>query len=133
MISTYFLNMLLGNAFHSSSIAAFPATYYVALSTAVPNSAGSNITEPSGGSYARAPFSSFSTPSGGIISNGADIEFPESTGSWGTIRGFAIYDSATGGNVLMFDKLTTPQDIVADNQARFKPGALKVTLRSVAS
>ncbi len=133
MITTYFLNMMLGNAFHASGVESFPATYYVALSTTVPNSDGSNITEPTGGAYARASFFSMGTPVNGVISIEDDVEFPESTGDWGTIQGFAVYDSASGGNVLMYESLTNPQDIVADNQARFRSGSLKVTLRAVTS
>lgn len=133
MVTTYFLNMLVGNAFHAPGVSSFPATYYVALSTTVPDSTGGNITEPSGGSYARAPFTSMGTPSNGVISNGEDVEFPESTGAWGTIKAFAIYDSAVGGNVLMCDVLNTPQDIVADNQARFRSGALQVTIRAASA
>ena len=133
MITTYFLNMMLGNAFHAAGVAAFPATYYVALSTTVPNSDGSNITEPTGGAYARAAFTSMGTPVDGVIAIGDDVEFPESTGDWGTIQGFAVYDAASGGNVLMYEALTNPQDIVTDNQARFRSGSLQVTLRAVAS
>ena len=133
MITTYFLNMMLGNAFHAAGVDAFPATYYVALSTTVPNGDGSNISEPNGGAYTRAAFSSMGTPVDGVIAIEEDVEFPESTGDWGTIQGFAVYDSASGGNVLMYESLTNPQDIVADNQARFRSGSLKVTLRAVTS
>ena len=57
MITKYFLNMIAGNVMHSTSVAALPPTYYVALSTAMPtNDEGAGFTEVSGGAYTRGTF-----------------------------------------------------------------------------
>ena len=130
MVTEYFLNMILGNVFHSADVMPLPDRYYVALSATMPNGDGSGVAEPSGGAYSRAVMTSMGPPSGGVISNAEDIEFPESTDNWGMITAYVIYDAAVGGNVLAFDSLTTAQDIVADNQARFKSGAIKITLEN---
>ena len=130
MVTTYFLNMVLGNVFHAPGIDPLPSPYYVGLSTTIPTGQGDNITEPSSGAYARAPLASLGSPENGVIANAEDVEFPETTGPWGTVQAFFVSDAPTGGHVLMYDLLNNPQDIVEDNQARFRAGALRVTAKN---
>ena len=127
MVTPYFVKLVAGNVMHSASVDSLPATYYVALSTTVPADDGPGFTEVSGGSYARAVFGPGSVPEDGLVSNLNDIEYQECTESWGVVKAFALYDTAIGGNLLTWDKLNTPQTVVAGNQVRFKPGALKTT------
>jgi hypothetical protein len=107
-----------------------PPTIYVGLSTADPTESGSGIAEPSGNAYARVATTgaTWTTASGGAISNAADITFPEATGSWGTITHFFLSDAATNGNVLAYGALGTSKAIGSGDTAKFATGDLDVTL-----
>lgn len=130
MVTTYFLNLMLGNVFHTPGITPLPSPYYVGLSTTIPTGDGDGITEPNSGAYARAPMASLGMPVDGVITNAEDVEFSETTGPWGLVKAFFVSDQPTGGHVLMYDELINPQDIVTDNQARFRAGALRITARN---
>ena len=80
-------------------------TAYLALFTAVGTDAGTGFTEVSGGGYARvltsaATWNAASGTSPSTNSNAASISFPTSTGSWGTVIAWGLYDAPTGGNLL---------------------------------
>lgn len=67
----------------------------------------------------------------GMVSNAKEICSPEctnlsETGSWGTLTHFAIYDAATGGNLLMYDELTDPNG-EPDENGKYPPKSLIVT------
>ena len=80
-----------------------PTAWYVALFTDDPTDAGTG-TEVSGGSYARTAVTF--TVSGDTASNSGAVEFPEATGSWGTITHIGIYDASTSGNLIAHAALT---------------------------
>jgi len=105
-------------------------TAYVALSTADPKDDASGMAEPSGGSYARVTTSGsdWNASSGGAISNANAITFPEATGSWGTITHFAIYDAASGGNMLFHGSLSASKSVTSGDTISFAAGDLDVTL-----
>lgn len=130
MVTTYFLNLIAGNVMRSASAAALPTAYYVALSTAIPTEDGTGFSEVSGGGYVREPFGTGSEPTSGLVSNLTDVEYPESTDTWGTIKAFGLYDAATGGNLLAWDVISPEQTVVNGNQVRFKPGALKISFEA---
>jgi hypothetical protein len=92
---------VLNALFNGGSLGA-PTTYYVALSTTQPADDGTNVTEPSGGSYARIAVTknttNFPTTSTRSISNGVDITFATPTGDWGVLGWYALYDASTSGN-----------------------------------
>ncbi len=107
-------------------------TIYIGLSTTDPLEAGSGITEPSGNGYARkqtAP-ADWNAPSGGSISNSAEMLFSVATGNWGIISHFFISDHATSGNVLLSGVVNsgTPKSIEINDQAKFASGSLIVTV-----
>lgn len=79
---------------------------YVGLSSTTPSDAGGNITEPSGGGYARASTAGkWGTVASGQVSNNADIDLA-STGTWGArLTHFVLFDAATTGNALRYDWL----------------------------
>lgn len=99
--SDYLENAVLDAVFNNTSLAV--TTPYVGLYTAAPSDAGGG-TEVSGGSYARVA-ASFGAASSGAVSNDAAIEFPESTGAWGTVTHFGIFDASTSGNLLYWGAL----------------------------
>lgn len=105
-------------------------TIYVGLSTADPLDTGAGLAEPSGNGYARVTTAAgdWNASSGGLIDNANSIDFPQATGSWGTVTHFALFDASSGGNMLAHGTLGTPQAIVSGNTPSFAAGALDVSL-----
>ena len=120
-----------------------PATLYVALFTAAPSDAGGG-TEVTGGAYARVAVASSladwagtqsagsvvaSTGTGGQTSNNAPITFPAPTANWGSVTHFAIFDAASGGNMLFWAPLTAAKTINnGDAAPAFPAGTLLATV-----
>lgn len=105
-------------------------TIYVALSTADPLDDASGFTEPAGNAYARVETSpsDWNAASGGSLDNANDIIFPKATGSWGTITHFALFDAATGGNMLAHGALSQPKAVDSSYMAIFDAGDLNISL-----
>ena len=110
-----------------TAIATIPALdqVYVGLLTAAPSDSGGG-TEVSGGSYARvavantaanwagtqaAASTTVSTGTGGTTSNNGAITFPAPTANWGVVTHTAVYDQATGGNLLFWSALTVSKTV----------------------
>lgn len=104
------------------------ASVYVALSTTPTDDTGA-ITEPSGvNNYTRKAVT-FAAPSGGAVSNSADVTFNQATpGGWGTITHMAIYDASSGGNMLYQGPLAASKTVNAGDTFRFQIGQLTVSL-----
>jgi len=126
--SNYWENEILDHLFGKGTYT--PPTIYVGLSTADPGDDGSGLAEPSGNGYARVETSAadWNTASGGALDNANDITFPEATGSWGTITHFALFDAATGGNMLAEGALSASKAIDAGDTAKFAAGDLVCSL-----
>jgi len=103
-----------------------------------------NVTEVSGGSYARvqitsnttnwagtqsAGSTSASTGTGGTTSNNGSISFPSPTANWGVIFGFFLADANSAGNLCIWSALTTPKTVNNGDPAPvFSAGALTVQI-----
>jgi hypothetical protein len=127
-ISDYLANALLNHIFGKGTYTP-PENIYVELSTTAPTDAGTNVTPPSGGGYARkqtAP-ADWNVSANRLIDNANAIEFAEASGSWGTLSHFALFDEASGGNVLGWGALTTPKAVESGDTARFAAGDLDVS------
>lgn len=102
-------------------------TSYLALMTANAGEGGGG-TEVSGGAYARQAiaFTNPSTNASGVssMSNSAQIEFPTATAAWGTVTGWAIFDAASGGNMLWYGTLGTAKAITASDTILLHAGDL---------
>lgn len=107
-----------------------PATLYLALSTTTPTDAGGNFTEPSGNNYSRvaAVAANFSAAAAGSKTNTAVLDFPQASGSWGTLTYFGIYDASTSGNLIMTGVLSASVAIASGDIARFAASSIVVTL-----
>jgi len=105
-------------------------TIYVGLSTADPLDDASGLAEPTGNGYARVATSAsdWNIASGGTIDNANTITFPEATGSWDTITHFALFDAATGGNMLAHGAVSQSRAINSGDTAKFDTGDLDVSL-----
>ena len=126
--SNHWENKILDHLFGKGSYT--PPTIHVGLSTADPLDDGSGMGEPGGNGYARVETSAsdWSTSSSGAISNAAVIAFPTAGGNWGTITHFALFDSATGGNMLACGALDQPKVIGASDTGKFDAGDLEIGL-----
>lgn len=106
-----------------------PATYDLALSSTPPNEDGTGITEPVGNGYARVPITNnsvnFPPAVDGVKLNGADFQFPQASGSWGSSLGYwVLYASATP---VMWGTLTPPKTILAGDTLRVPTGNMTLT------
>ena len=107
-----------------------PPTMYVALSTADPLDDGSGLAEPSGDGYARVQTAGtdWNAALGGAIDNSNAITFNEATGAWGNITHFALFDAASGGNMLLSGALGMSKTFSSGDTATFAAGDLDVSL-----
>ena len=81
------------------------------------------------GSYQRIKLTNLSAPTDGVITNNADISWPESTSDWGIVTSYVIFDSATvgAGNLLVFGDLSTPRSVERDTIMTIKAAYLKLS------
>lgn len=124
-MSNYLENALINATLRNTSYTS-PTTVYVGLHTADPTDAGSG-TEVSGGSYARTSVT-FGSPSNGTSTNSAAVEFPQATGSWGTVSHIGIWDASSTGNLLYHTALDTSKTIETGDIFKIASGSLSVTL-----
>lgn len=139
--SDYLENRLIDHIFRTGTFAK-PSGLFVALFTTAPSDAGGG-TEVAAGGYARvsagvgdaswratqggngAP----SSGTGGQTSNSVVITFPLPTANWGTVTHIGLFDAATGGNLLVWNPLTTPRPINnGDGNPQFLADALTITV-----
>ena len=124
----YWENEILDHLFGKGNYT--PPTIYVGLSTADPTDDATGLAEPSGNAYARVATSgaNWNAASSGTIDNANDITFPEASGSWGTLTHFALFDAASGGNMLAHGSLSVSKTISSGDTAKFAAGDLDVSL-----
>ncbi len=70
----------------------------------------------------------WSLASGGALANADAIEFPEASGAWGTVTHFALFDAASGGNLLAHGALAQAKAIGSGDSVRFAAGDLEIHL-----
>jgi hypothetical protein len=121
-----FLENALINATLRNTAYTSPTTVYLGLYTTDPTDADAG-TEVSGNGYARQSIT-FGAPSNGVSTNSAAIEFPQATGSWGTVAYVGIRDASTGGNLLYHTPLDASKTIATGDVFRVAAGSLSVTL-----
>jgi hypothetical protein len=124
-MSNYLENALINATLRNTSYTS-PATVYVGLYTSDPTDANSG-TEVSGGSYARTAVT-FGAPSDGVTTNSGAVEFPQATGSWGTVGWIGILDASTSGNLLYHSPLDVSKTIASGDIFKIAIGSLSVTL-----
>mgnify|MGYP003340572842 FL=1 len=124
-MSNYLENALINATLRNTSFTS-PTTVYVGLYTSDPGE-GNTGTEVSGTSYARQS-ATFGSPSNGVSTNSAAIEFPQAGGSWGTVSHIGILDASTSGNLLYYTALDASKTIDTGDVFRIAIGSLSVTL-----
>lgn len=107
-------------------------TVYLALSSTTPTSTGTNVTEPSGGAYARVATSGlWGTAAAGSISNTSAITFPAATADWAAAANMTygvLYDASTAGNCLGYGALTVAKNVLNGDTASIAIGGITITL-----
>lgn len=106
---------------------------WVALTVVVPGTVddAARLVEPREGDYARAPYSAGWTAGqpGEVLSAGV-VTFPQPTGRWGTVRGWALVSAATDGNVIAVGAFTVPKTVTSVmTPPTIAAGGLKVMMR----
>jgi hypothetical protein len=124
-MSNYLENALINVTLRNTAYTS-PTTVYVCLYTSDPTDANTG-TEVSGGSYARTSVT-FGAPSDGVSTNSAAVEFPQATGSWGTVAYIGILDNSTSGNLLYHTILDASKTIASGDIFKIAIGSLSVTL-----
>ena len=124
-MSTYLENALINATLRNTSYTS-PATVYVGLYTSDPTDANTG-TEVSGGSYTRTAVT-MGSPTDGVSTNTAAVEFPQASGSWGTVGWIGILDASSSGNLLYHTALDTSKTISSGDIFKIAIGGLSVTL-----
>lgn len=128
-ITDFLENELLDHALNNATYTA-PTNIYLALATADPTDAatGASMNEvANSGSYARTEIT-VGVASSRRVTQDADVDFPQASGSWGTVTHWAITDSAThgAGNVLAHGALGESKAIVSGNSPTVASGEVYV-------
>lgn len=122
--SDYLENKLLDHVYGNVPFTS-PTTVYLALFTAAPTDAGGG-TEVSGNGYARKAVT-FGSASDGKVTNTAAVAFTATGGGFGNIVASAVFDAATGGNMLAWK--TIPAITINENDTlTFPIGKVEATL-----
>lgn len=124
-MSNYLENALVNATLRNTAYTS-PTTVYVGLYTSDPTDANTG-TEVSGGSYARTSVT-FGAPSNGVTTNSGAVEFPQATGSWGTVGWIGLLDASTSGNLLYHTPLDVSKTISSGDIFKIAAGSLSVTL-----
>lgn len=122
-MSNYLEGALINATLRNTSYTS-PATVYLGLYTSDPTDADTG-TEVTGNGYARQAIT-FGAPSDGVSTNSAAIEFPQATGSWGTVAYVGIRDASTSGNLLFHTALDASKAIATGDVFRIAIGSLSV-------
>ena len=123
--SNYLENALINATLRNTTYTS-PSTVYIGLYTSDPTDANTG-TEVSGGSYTRTAVT-MGAPSNGVSTNTAAVEFPQASGSWGTVGWIGILDASSSGNLLYHTALDTSKTISSGDIFKIAIGGLSVTL-----
>ena len=110
-----------------------PTAVYAGLSSTTPTKSGSNVTEPSGGAYARIQITSgnFDTAASSATTTNAEKSFATATADWvsgSDLTHLVLYDAVTAGNFLGFKALTTAKPVNNGDTAKIASGDLDISI-----
>jgi len=110
-----------------------PTAIYVGLSSTTPTKAGGNVTEPSGGSYARIQITSaqFDAAASSATTTNTEKAFVQATADWlsgADLTDLVIYDAVTAGNFLGFKALTVAKPVLNGDTAKIPSGDLDISI-----
>lgn len=124
-LSDFLENELLDHVLKTGAYSV-PTDIYVALSTADPLDSSTGIAEPGNG-YARVVMNDWDASTSRATENTNQITFPQSTGDWGTISHWAIYDTLSSGNFLAHGDFTVSKECPLGTNLYIAVGDIDVT------
>ncbi len=125
-ITDYLANKILDKSLRNIDFTV--TTRYLALFTDVPTTAGTGTeVSAAGTAYARQAIS-FNPAASRATDNSADVIFPQASATWGLVKGWAVMDAASGGNMLLVGALTYNKQIDPGDQFKMAAGDLDVSL-----
>lgn len=130
IISTYAADKLLDHLLGTTAYT-MPTVYLGLFTTAPTMPAGTGGVEVSTTStgYAREELTGHvGASSGETATTTANVGFPAATGNWGTVVGVGLFDAATGGDLLAYAPLDTPQTVTTSDTLTFASGNLIFSL-----
>jgi hypothetical protein len=122
-----FLTGLLGG-----SNVTFSGKPYIALMKSAPSDGGGG-TEVTGTNYSRVRVGNtgqgnFSVGTTGTATNSAAFTFTDAGSNWGTVTHIALYDSASGGNLLLFATLNASANIQSGDIFKIPASGFTITM-----
>ena len=131
------LNHFFGNALAFATLGTggtYPdSTFWVGLSSTLPADDGTNITEPTGGAYARVETTNADwnivTPR--TMENATLIHFPKATADWLSgvnLPYFVLFDALTAGTPKIKGAITVPKKVLTNDTLKHALGALKISV-----
>ena len=126
--STYMENKILNHVFGKTSYSL--SHVYVGLLSSAPNEDGTSVSEPDSSSYARIATNPLNWQMAieGLMENASNIKFDMACENWGTMTHFALFDAASGGNILAFGSLSPSKTVNSGDIASFAPGDLIISI-----
>jgi len=121
------------NHFTGKSTWTAPAAIYAGFSSTTPTKAGGNVTEPSGGAYARVEITAaqFDTAASSATQTNADKTWATATADWlagANLTHLVLFDAASGGNFLGFKAFTTAKPVTNGDTAKISSGDLDISI-----
>lgn len=101
-----------------------PNTLHQGLSSTTPADNGTNVTEPVGNNYARQALTIGPADANGLRENTNAVQHAAIGGDWGTQTHSVYYDAPAGGNLVSFDDLDAPRNMVDGATMDFAIGAV---------
>lgn len=129
------LNTLFGKTSNFGALASAPA-WYIGLSSTAAAEDGTNITEPSGGAYARqlvlaAGWNAATLADPSLVDNVSAVTFPTATADWlsqANLIEAVCFDAVSAGNYLANGALSVAKPVLNGDTAEFAAGSLDFTL-----
>ena len=108
-------------------------SFYLGLSSTLPESDGSNVNEPEGNSYARVQVGGFTDPVNGVVKNINALTFPKSSGIWfpaeSKAKYWVLFDGAlSDANLLSSGELDEEKTVESNTTITIEAETLSVTL-----
>lgn len=109
-----------------------PASFFLGLSTTTISAGGSTATEPVGASYSRVEIandkSNWTYASSGCLLNSVSLSFVQSSGSWGTVTYYGLWDALTSGSLWFYQALPTPKIVQSETVVTLSACSVAISL-----
>lgn len=114
-----------------------PTATWIGLSSTTPTKTGTNVTEPSGGAYARQQVTSanWASAASSATSNTPEIAYPTATADWlsaANLTHMVIYTAETAGTFIGSKALTVAKPVTNGDTAKFAAGDIDLVMGGTA-